>query len=286
MKKLLCLLAALCLLWCAALPAAARAVTPGDVNADGQISASDALLILRQAVGKEKLSGAALQAADVTGKGDPNAADALCVLQKAVGTLRFFQTEKTAVTYRTWDGSRWATQDNAPVDDQAWRYYIHLADTGEEDWHIFVEYAVLCNTFTQWQTFADSLQVHTQTPKESLLAQLETIKQNMLQRYPASYFDEGNALMVFKRPWVNTNECVYVSDLYVADGRLQAEMMVRDRRNDNSIQTSKLYCVEIAQKLPDVSGISCFVRYTQRDPRTGQLVPPTWHTVQYDFPTR
>ncbi len=99
MKKLLCLLAALCLLWCAALPAAARAVTPGDVNADGQISASDALLILRQAVGKEKLSGAALQAADVTGKGDPNAADALCVLQKAVGTLRHFPCRATSVAH-------------------------------------------------------------------------------------------------------------------------------------------------------------------------------------------
>ena len=94
MKKLLCLLVTLCLLWCAALPAAARAVTPGDVNADGQISAKDALLILRQAVGKEKLSGAALQAADVTGKGDPNAVDALYVLQKAVGKRPYFPVER------------------------------------------------------------------------------------------------------------------------------------------------------------------------------------------------
>ncbi len=66
----------------------------GDVNGDGQINANDALLILRHAVGKEKLSGDALRAADVTGKGDPNAVDALYVLQKAVGKLPYFPVER------------------------------------------------------------------------------------------------------------------------------------------------------------------------------------------------
>ena len=94
MKKLICTVLCMALLCCAALPAAVLAATPGDVNGDGKISAQDALLILRHAVGKEELSGDALWAADVTGKRDPNAADALCVLQKAVGKRPYFAVER------------------------------------------------------------------------------------------------------------------------------------------------------------------------------------------------
>ena len=85
MKKLLCLLVTLCLLWCAALPAAARTVTPGDVNVDRQINAKDALLILRYAVGKAALSAEQKALADVNADGAVNAADALAVLRIAVG---------------------------------------------------------------------------------------------------------------------------------------------------------------------------------------------------------
>lgn len=68
-----------------ALPAVS--VTMGDVDGDGEINAADALLILKQAVGKIQLSDAQKTAADVTKDGTINAEDALKVLKFAVGKI-------------------------------------------------------------------------------------------------------------------------------------------------------------------------------------------------------
>ena len=62
-------------------------VTKGDINDDGKITASDALLALQAASGRITLTGLDLQAADVTGDGKVNAADALKILKYAAGKI-------------------------------------------------------------------------------------------------------------------------------------------------------------------------------------------------------
>ena len=58
----------------------------GDVNGDGKITATDALLALQKAVGKTDLgSGVGWWAANADGNEVINATDALLILQKSVG---------------------------------------------------------------------------------------------------------------------------------------------------------------------------------------------------------
>lgn len=62
-----------------------HAALMGDVNFDGKVSAADARLTLRAAVGLQNLSAAALAAADMNEDDQITAADARMVLRKAVG---------------------------------------------------------------------------------------------------------------------------------------------------------------------------------------------------------
>ena len=64
--------------------------TLGDVNNDGKINSSDALLILQSAVGKITLSATQTLAADVNKDGKINSSDAFKVLQYAVGKITSF----------------------------------------------------------------------------------------------------------------------------------------------------------------------------------------------------
>ena len=66
----------------------------GDVNGDGSINATDALMILQNAVKLIELQEAQALAADVTGEGDINASDALCVLQYTVKLIDRFPAEQ------------------------------------------------------------------------------------------------------------------------------------------------------------------------------------------------
>ena len=66
------------------------AYTLGDVNNDGKINSSDALLILQSAVGKITLSTTQALSADVNKDGKINSSDALKVLQYAVGKITSF----------------------------------------------------------------------------------------------------------------------------------------------------------------------------------------------------
>ncbi len=63
----------------------ALGVSYGDVNADGKANAKDALAVLKNAVGKEKLTQTQKQAADMNGDGKVNAKDAQIILKQAVG---------------------------------------------------------------------------------------------------------------------------------------------------------------------------------------------------------
>ena len=94
---------------------ASAAVTYGDVDGSGSVTAVDASLILRHAVGIETLSGDLFQAADDDGNGSVSAIDATLVLQKAVNIIDTFPAEtmasdvsdkdKTLVVYYSATGS-------------------------------------------------------------------------------------------------------------------------------------------------------------------------------------
>lgn len=69
----------------------APTVRPGDVDANGQITAADALLVLQAATGKITLTEVQHAAADVNGDTNVTAADALLVLQYATGKIKDFR---------------------------------------------------------------------------------------------------------------------------------------------------------------------------------------------------
>lgn len=58
---------------------------PGDVNMDGAVDSSDALLVLRCSLGLAELDPEALAIADVNGDGEVSASDALLILRLALG---------------------------------------------------------------------------------------------------------------------------------------------------------------------------------------------------------
>lgn len=84
MKKIIAIIMALCLVSSLAVFAGAVSYY-GDVDGDGNINSSDALSILRYAVGIEKEIDE--KTADITKDGEINSSDALAVLQTAVGML-------------------------------------------------------------------------------------------------------------------------------------------------------------------------------------------------------
>lgn len=74
-------------------PVAFAAGDAGDPNGDGKVNASDALLVLRAAVGKATLTKEQTVAGDVDANGTLNAADALLILKFAVGLITVFPSQ-------------------------------------------------------------------------------------------------------------------------------------------------------------------------------------------------
>ena len=68
----------------------------GDLDDDGQVSAADAIQVLRHAVGLEELVGLALSMADVNGDGGVDAGDAVLILRMAVGLIDSFPESRAA----------------------------------------------------------------------------------------------------------------------------------------------------------------------------------------------
>lgn len=66
------------------------AYTLGDVNDDGKINSTDALLVLQYAVNTVSLDSAQQMAADVNRDGKINSTDALLILQYAVNIIKTF----------------------------------------------------------------------------------------------------------------------------------------------------------------------------------------------------
>ena len=96
MKRMLCVLLALLLCAAVASPAAAwidlsdTAGAYGDLNQDYIANAADALMALKNAVGKLKLTAKQAAAADVDGNHTINATDALYILKYAVNKIDAF----------------------------------------------------------------------------------------------------------------------------------------------------------------------------------------------------
>ncbi len=69
----------------------------GDVNGDGRITVTDAIVVLRSVVGIEDLNPARALAAGVSGKtGKPSVNDALLILRRVIGLNRQFPVEELA----------------------------------------------------------------------------------------------------------------------------------------------------------------------------------------------
>lgn len=85
MKRLICLILALLMLFPLAGLGIADSMTFGDVTLDGQIKANDAALVLRYIVGMQLLDGQALLQADADRNGTVNSADAAKILRHVVG---------------------------------------------------------------------------------------------------------------------------------------------------------------------------------------------------------
>ena len=69
-------------------------VVYGDLDGDGNVSAADALEVLKSVVGKTTLTEDQFKAADTDGSGKADAADALNILKKVVGKIQKFPVEE------------------------------------------------------------------------------------------------------------------------------------------------------------------------------------------------
>ncbi len=72
----------------------------GDVDNDGNVTAADALEVLKSVVGKVTLTDDQFKAADTDGNGKADAADALNILKKVVGKIEFFPIEALESIHR------------------------------------------------------------------------------------------------------------------------------------------------------------------------------------------
>ena len=128
MKKriLAILLCALLGLSCAAAPVSAALM--GDLDADGALSAADARLALRAAVGLEELDAEKTKLADADGDGGLSAADARLILRAAVGLEALSERPDPGEEEETFDYD--AIPDEAPAADETYAI-AYVTDIGE-----------------------------------------------------------------------------------------------------------------------------------------------------------
>ncbi len=92
MKKTVAILLALVLAF--AMSISCFAASYGDVNGDGSINSSDALLILQASTGIVTFTSSQKTRADVNNDDNVNSSDALLVLGRAVGLIDIFPVEE------------------------------------------------------------------------------------------------------------------------------------------------------------------------------------------------
>lgn len=110
MKKIITFLIALCAFTVLGTSAFAASVL-GDANGDGNVTSRDAVSILKNVAGIEKLDSQGLSQADVDSDGNVTAGDAVLILQKVSGIIKDFPAEnpsnesKTLVVYFSASGN-------------------------------------------------------------------------------------------------------------------------------------------------------------------------------------
>ncbi len=98
MQKLLCIILTVCtLLTTFTVCAQSAELQWGDVNQNQAIDATDALLVLKQVVGKVQLADEVATIADVSDNGLIGAEDALLILQYVVGKITRFPADKVVI---------------------------------------------------------------------------------------------------------------------------------------------------------------------------------------------
>ncbi|MCL2020375.1 MAG: dockerin type I domain-containing protein [Oscillospiraceae bacterium] len=98
-------------------PPPTAAYEKGDVNGDGQITALDALLVLKHVSGKEILTGAALEAADINNDGIITAEDALTILKFVVVQAADTDSIVSAINGYKGEGQESETEKDDATDD-------------------------------------------------------------------------------------------------------------------------------------------------------------------------
>lgn len=93
MKKLACLFMSIALVVSFSIGAFAQWKGYGDINCDGKINSSDALMVLMHSTKSRVLTGDSLKAADVSGDGKVNSSDALLILNYSVGRINVFPVD-------------------------------------------------------------------------------------------------------------------------------------------------------------------------------------------------
>ena len=91
----------------------AQAAQRGDVNGDGKVNSSDALLVLQYSVGATKKIDKT--AADLNSDGNINSSDALTILQISVGIISDAKYKATFTLTAKIDGKTYTSADTIPV---------------------------------------------------------------------------------------------------------------------------------------------------------------------------
>lgn len=93
MKRLVCVFTALSIMFAFSMSAFSQWKGYGDLNCDGKINSTDALLVLMHSTKVKVLTGDALKAADVSCDGKVNSSDALLILRYSVGEINSFPAD-------------------------------------------------------------------------------------------------------------------------------------------------------------------------------------------------
>lgn len=83
MKRIICAAIVFSIIFCSLLSFSASAAVLGDVNTDGKVNSTDALIVLNYSVGKDTLSSSKRLLADYNHDNVINSADALGILTYA-----------------------------------------------------------------------------------------------------------------------------------------------------------------------------------------------------------
>ncbi len=250
MKKMICLLLIM-VLSISLVPTviAQEAVVYGDVNADGNINAKDALLVLKYAVNKEQFTALQLQAANVTKQETPNAKDALHILQKSVGKRQHFEVEKITIAFSKPEESVYP--DGVPYDDFWKDYYAN----NKGPYVGGVAYIDTWDELNQYaQTYGLTEGHYPQEPHQ------------LLSLYPEDYFQESSLILFYGLPKYTGLPGTEVTEIYRVKNELFLEVVETLKTGISTTENvhSNLYVIELSDKFSEVTNFNFYVTYQEQ----------------------